>query len=822
MDVKPILKKRNFEQLIKSSESDQPTMAYEQQLFERKGLTKANKPDKKEESVGEKKRIFSRAPLNSNIEMHVKSSVLINYFKILRGWKWLIALCTLGFVIPTAIWVWQVTPIYETEATIIYEEANDTAFLLEFGQPLYSKSAILNMVEQIKSRALADEVAKRLPDEIARTFRLPDRRGENFSREQYIAGVINNSLEVQNVRGADIIKIRIHANDPQAAKAVADMYVDLIGDMNLLKKKKEISNIRNFIDGQISIVQEKLRNAEEDLLAFKEKNDLVQLSDTSSEMLSNLTDAEVAYNQAKTEREALEQRRRFIEQKKQELIPSLATTNNETTQRLKGELANLEKQSTNLQGRGGAMDQEALASLKEKIDQKKQTFVNEMMKSGVRENLADPLSQIRNLLQESITLEVELETYKAREQGLRTTMNDYSRQLQSLPKQELALARFIRAKEVNDKIYAILLEKREEARITEAGKVGDVRVVDYAQTPSSPIKPRKAKTLTMAIALGLSFGIGLAFLLSSLDNSLKTEQDVEKYLAWPVIASIPKIANTWVLPKIVKKEEPDDSRYSILLSQNPSKSYIFEAYRSLQLNLSFLNPDKNLKMILITSSAPREGKTITSLNIAQFYAREGTKTLVMDCDLRRPMVHKAFKIIPEPGLTNLFIDKSMKLNSAVHIFEQDLFAANLSILPCGTLPPNPSKLLTSKRMEDILAQAYDTYDLIIIDTPPVISVTDAIILGKKVDGVLLVVRSGQTSCEAALKAKKILDHSELNVIGTLLNDVDVKSAYGYYKGLYYYSDKQERKVLRPRGAEANLVNVTTIERFNHKNDTLLN
>jgi len=790
MDSRKLLKKNSYEQLIKSANQSNPTTA-DKNLFSAWRVARHHQSAHSHQSP-----LSGRRNMN-NTKNHFEqydyqnssqSSTLVDYFKLIVNRKWLIALCVLVTLIPAILWIWKATPVYETEATIIYEEANDTAFLLELGQPLYSKSAILNMVEQIKSRALADEVVKRLPEAILNTFIISSNPGENFSRMKYISGIINSNLGVENVRGADIIKIRVQANDPIAVKTIANTYVDLIIEWNLQKKKKEISNIRNFVEGQLLTFQDKLRTAEEDLLTYKENNDLITLSDESKEMLANLTDVEVAYNQTKTEREALEQRRRFIEKKKQELMPTLNITSSDILQQLKEKLHHLERQYSDLQMKSAGGEEEALASLRGQINLAKHDLVNELIKSSARETLADPLSQIRNLLQESITLEVELETYKAREQSLKNTMNGYNQELLVLPKQELALARLIRAKEVNDKIYALLLEKREEARITEAGKVGDVRVIDYAEVPAFPIKPNKLKTLMMALAIGLSCGIGLAFLLYSLDNSIKTDQDVEKYLGLPVIASIPTISNNGVLHKLTNKEDAHDPYHSLMLSQILSKSHIFEAYRLLQLNFSFLNPDRKLRTLLVTSSEPSAGKTLTALNIAQFYAREGTKTIVIDCDLHRPKIHRALKLSQEPGLTNFLISKSTGFDSYTQIIDNEIFNNNLAVMTCGTLPPNPSEILRSKRMEELINELNDSYEFVILDAPPIISVTDSLILGQDVDGVLLVLRSGKTNREVAIKAKKILEDSQVNIVGTLLNDIDLKSNYGYYKDYYYYSN----------------------------------
>lgn len=723
-------------------------------------------------------------------------AVLMEYIKVLFRRKWLILICTLIVFIPATIWISNITPIYQAEASFIYDEAQDTAFLLDFGQNFYSKSAIVNMIEQVKSRSLAEKVVKSLPEEVLQTFKVPEDLSDEQSRNRYLARLIKGNLEITNVRGGDIIKISAIANDPNAVKIIVNSYIDNIVNWSQQKNKEEISNIRNFVEGQLSIFQDNLRAAEEDLLKFKEENDFITLSDASSAVLENLTETEVEYNQVKTQREALEQRRRFIEQKMQELLPSLAVSgNNSIAQQLKEELVRLETQYSSLQQKAGPEDEKNMASIRADINHTKQQLINELMRHAIQENLVDPLAQIRGMLQESITIEAELQALKPREQALQNSLDAYSAELSVLPKQELELARLIRAKEVNDKIFTILLERREEARITEAGKIGYVRVIDYAEAPKYPIKPNKKKMFTMALALGLALGIGLTLFLNSLDDSLKSEQDVEKYLNVPVVASIPKISSNGVLHKIGKKEITENSYSPKLLSHMVAKSHIIEAYRSLQLNLSFLNPDKKLKTILITSAAPGEGKTLTTLNIAQMYARAGTKTLIIDCDLRRPMVHKALKIRQEPGLTNLLIDKSATLDSCVQVFDDEHLNGNLAILTSGAIPPNPAELLSSKSMQDLLTKARNVYELIFIDAPPVISVSDSVILGQKVDGVLLVLRSGKINREAAQKAKKILENGKISIGGSLLNDVDYKNVYGYYKDYYYYSDKDKKKTM---------------------------
>lgn len=716
----------------------------------------------------------------------VEKSIFLQYFQILRKRKWIILISTIGIVIPVLIITKLSTPVYEAQATIIYEEPKDTMFALDMGQPFYNKSAIINLTEQIKSRRLAREVADALPTDVVKSFKFPTPLPENFSQSQYIARILMNSITIANVRGGDILIIKIQASDPNAARVIANTYVERVIEWNLRKKREEISNVRDFVEKQATIFQDKVNMADEALKKFKEENKLVSLSDAAQQILARITEAEVTYNQISAEREALERRINYINQKRKQSMPFRTITSSPRAEQLKEELRNLEAQHSSIQVQGTLDNDSNLASLQQKISQVKNELIQELLTTTQQEN---QIEQIGNLLQESITLDVELETSKAREQGMKKIIDNYNQELKTIPRQEFDLARLVRDKEVNDKIYSILLEKREEARITEASKVGDVNIVDNAETPFSPIKPQKAKNMALGIILGLGFGIGLAFFLESLDTSLKSQEDIEKLINLPVLASIPNLSQNGVLNKVRRKNLSEDSTsQKLLLQQEITKSHILEAYRTLKLNLAFTSPDKPIKSMMMTSSCPGEGKTLTAINLALLFSHDGIKTLLIDCDLRRPMVHKILKINPEPGLTNLLIECTKILRAVTQNYNNE----NLSILTCGTIPPNPSELLNSQRMKDLLAEAKALYELVILDVPPIISVTDAMVLGTEVDGACMLIRSGKTSQDAAIKAIKIIENRGIKTSGIILNDVNLKNIYGYYKDYYYYSSEGKK------------------------------
>lgn len=715
-------------------------------------------------------------------------SLFTDYLQILRNKKWLIIFCLIVVLIPTVIWNQIAAPTYQAEAMIIYEEPKESMFALDVGQPFYNRSAIINLTEQIKSRTLAIEVAMSLPENVINTFKFPDDPPLGFTKQKFIAAVIRKNLVVKSVRGGEILTLTVETNNPASAQMVVNNYIGRLIDWNLKKKRAEVTSVKDFVENQLKVFETKLNTAEEALQEYKEKNSMISLSETSTQILSRMTEAEIAYNQAKAEREALEQRKHYIEQKKLEIAPSLTLPQSSMSQELKNELTKLEEQYSSIQLHQSDDNKKEELAIKEKIDLIKQQLISELSRNARRENLLDPLSQSRNLLQESITLDVDLETFKARENGLKKILNEYEAQLQSLPRQELQLAHLIREKDVNDRVYSILLEKREEARITEAAKVGDIHIIDPAERPLKPIKPDKRMNLAMGFIVGIGLGIVLAFFFNSLDTSLKSQEDIERHVGLPLLASIPKLDQNGVL-NISKNKHSKQFYSNKLLSNFQDIPHFYEAYRTLQLNFAFASTDNKIKSVILTSAGAGEGKTLTAVNMAQMFGKNGTKTILVDCDLRRPMIHKILDLKQEPGLTNLLINRAADLEVGIQRINND----DLSIITSGTLPPNPSEMLTSHSMNELIEKLKTQFELVILDAPPVIAVNDAMILGKQVDGICFVVRSEKAKREAVQRAKNILQGQNIKIFGVILNDVNLKSQYGYYKDYYYYSHDKKKK-----------------------------
>ena len=402
----------------------------------------------------------------------------------------------------------------------------------------------------------------------------------------------------------------------------------------------------------------------------------------------------------------------------------------------------------------------------------------------------DPMTVTGTILTNIFEYETENKSLKSKTDALGKIVQQYQRDLDTLPEKSLRLARLQRAQTVNSNIFMMLSTKYQENRIAEAGQIGLVRIVDRAMPPKYPISPKKKMNLLLGIMVGLGLGIGLTFLREYMDTSLKSMEDVER-LGFTVLGSIP-----FITPERTNRNKQDPNGEislieSRLITHFAPKSPISEAYRTLRTNIQYTKVDRPIKTVLVTSPGPGEGKSTSVANLAIAFSQMGASTLLVDTDLRRPVLHGIFGQSRTAGLTNVLIGKAA-LEEAIKLTKID----NLSILTSGTLPPNPSEMLASQAMERFIQEASNRYDVVLFDSPPVIAVTDAAVLATKLDGVVLVVKSGQSGKDALDRSRVLLENVNAKIFGILLNGVNVNQMYGsyyYYYHYYYYGDGKHKK-----------------------------
>lgn len=732
-------------------------------------------------------------------EKNATQQELIRFFEILFRKKWLIFLFMILFVVP-AVYINRTTkPIYKATTKLVFEFKENTITELNRNSYSLNSTYIKNLTEEIESWSLAEEVTKSLPANILAGFIDLEDRGREYSIPE-LTDVLKDHISSGSVPKSDIILIHAEVFDKNAAALIANKTADMLIERKLKARMGDADHAKKTIQEQLEVYRSKVAQSELKLREYKESHQITNLDQESTEIFKRITEAEVEYNNLLTSLHASEERLKFVKNKlnntRADLVPSITTITSPWIQKLKDKLVDLQVQYTNLQVQNYSKNHPKMQELSQQIEETKKSLQEETLKIAKGETTIDPLSQIQKDLEEVSYLEAEIHTFKARENALRGVLDGYNLILLELPQKELELGQLIRDKDVADKIYTMLLEKYEAAKITAAEKVGNLRVIDPARPPQNPLFPNKKLNLIIGIFLGFMIGVGLSLIIEAFNISIRSEEDVEKHMKIPVLGNIPRIKNSMAF--IARKDRKSDYNQfagfdpKLITALRPN-SPVSESFRTLRTNIQMSKTDQHVKTLLITSSLPQEGKSIITANLAITTAQLGLRTLLIDADLRKPMIHNLFQLNLEPGLTGLFVNRSKKSRHnrddiskitqrnpedeyIPFIHETDI--KNLFITTSGKIPFNPSELLGSKRMVKSIEVLKKYFDILLFDMPPVNLVTDAAILAKEVDGVLFVIRSGKTRLDQVTRARKVLSRFvKSNRMGVIMNNVDVKDSY---------------------------------------------
>ncbi len=764
--------------------------------------------------------------------------------RILKKRKRMVLLSIIGILIPVIVFNETATPTYQASTTLIFNEMNTP--IPSFSYDLSREIQIQNRLEEIKSLAFSEDIARALPQELYDNFPLPSDRGPNFDKFSHVTWKVNKSLDAIGIRGSNIIQIMVEYKDPVFCRDVANIAAKVFQERMYSVKQEGVSGVRSFIEQQLSRVKSQLNETENELLKFKEKNKIISIDKESHGLLQKVTEAEVLYNKVKSNRESIQERLITIEgklrQQKQDLVPSITDISTPYAQRLKEKLIQLQGQITDVRLQGYEEGHPMLTQLQREIDDTKKKLADEALKLAKSENIVDPIAQIERLVNETYTLQIEHETLKAQEAALRKTIDNYEKNLATLPEKEYVLARLTREKQVMEQNYLMLKEKYEETKIAEAEKFANIRVIDTARTPMLPVAPRKKINIAIGLILGLLVGFGVAFIAEVNRHTLDSSEELERLTNWHVLASVPvidNIANGRL--GMLKSGGPGNSKSPrikrSLLTGNTDKTGIGETYRMLRTNLQFIGVGEKFRTIMVTSIGPDEGKSTTLTNLGITLARMEQKVLIVDSDLRRPQIHSLFDLDKSPGLTDLlvyhnamkedfsFVEDSRsnldngfkeqemgelvdnfsdfvmdsnfvsKINnlagiSNLNILNSSLIEAiqptevkNLKVLSSGKQLKNPSETIATVAIKALLDELKNKFNVILIDSAPLLLVPETVMLSSLVDGVIFVVDSQKYNQEMLMKAKSLLSKANANVIGAVLNNVELDSKN---KNNYYY------------------------------------
>ena len=705
---------------------------------------------------------------------------LRDYWRIMRKKKAIVIFTTLilGFFSFFFASFQKPTPIYQATARVKIEQSSTVSGLYLQTVSQRSWRYMPTQAVVIKSFPIMEKVAGRLGY-------LP----EGLSSEQvrnaneYLAVVLRlkGRVEAEKESDTNIINITATSTDPKEAQRLANCVAEVYKEENMLEKNQRIINARDFIEGQLEVVGGKLRDAEEAVRSFRENNKFVSLSTKTSTVLGRLTAAENGYNQVTAQLGSIA--RMLAQLKRDQALPE------KTTERIFLEsptsgFASLNRQLVD----SNLRETELLTTYTEshpKVLEVKQKIEN----------------VIQNMIEELLAQEKVL---KKNEGVLKAEIEVLEKQYLAIPASALELARLERQVAEYTGIYAQLEAKYQEVLIQMAEKVEEVSIVHPALEPGAPINPPKTTTTAaIGVFMGLILGVVLAFVFETFDTSVGAIEDVEEILNLPVIGVIPyatrdDIKKQFLQDSPLKLSEEAMGRDANLVTHFAPKSTVAESYRALRTNLQFLVLEKGAKAISVTSASAKEGKTTVVANLALVLAQMGKKVLVVDTDLRRPAISRFFGVHSRPGLTNVILGE-MGWRDAVRTtsdlitgrmsMEEVMFTPgidNLSILPCGPVPPNPSEILDSAKMTELISEAKNEYDVVLFDSPPILPATDPTILGSKLDGVLLLYLVGKVGRGALKRAKIQLDNVGVNTFGVVLSGLRAELIRDFHDFKYYY------------------------------------
>lgn len=745
-----------------------------------------------------------------NMDQEFESQVSINdYIRILYQGRWIIIISFLVVLIATIYVTFTTPPQYEAATTIMIESTGAMErTILDINYFGNQNTMMFNQIEILKSRSLAENVIKRLDlSDVRDSLQLfqPNNEG-NYLSARSMVSILQNNMSIEQKRDTDILDLTYTAGSSFEAAYIANVIASEFQLRNSEANRSEVSEVKDFVQERLNLKKSELEKSENQLREYQEKEKVASLDAETGELVNRMAEAESMLEQARVELQAnLELKRSLteqLEQRKQILSDDLSEISTPYLQSLQEQLATAVSERTlyitALEAQGQTPNKQYYeAGIQEKdnkIEALREKLQEEASKISSSSMVKDPFALSQELVNKALNADAEIKATTAKIEALQDVVAEYNVKLENLPVKVLELARLARKRRVDEENFLFLTQKLEEIKIQEAGQSKNVRIIDEAIQPISPVKPKKKLNLMLGVLIGFGLGVGLAFLREYFDNTIKSHEELER-MGFNILASIPQIQMDKFEKKLERKLEkigPVEGRKieSRLITHLDPKSPVSEAYRTLRTNLQFSRVDRNLKSVLITSSGPKEGKSTTAANLAIALAQIGQKVVLVDADFRRPVVHSIFGIKKDEGVTN-FLMNTISYDQIL----KPTFNENLFIMCSGILPPNPSELLASKPMELLIDKLAKEFDVVIFDSPPVIAVTDAAILSTKVDGTILVVNSGSTNREALARCNTLLESVGTNPLGILLNGVNIESMYGSYYYYYYhhYYSKPGRK-----------------------------
>lgn len=718
-----------------------------------------------------------------------EDSPLLHYLRVLKKRRWTV-LATTAIVFSLAVIATLKTiPLYqasskvaifpETPNVLGFKNFDENSTDYQYDVALETQAAIL------RSDALAMQVIQVMRlDENPKFTSSPRHRSGDLAEDGSLQldsenstpllGRFHGGLGIQLIPNSRLVQISYTDPDPRLATEIVNTLVRTFTEQNFKTRYEAATQTSDWLNTEIDDLRLKVQTSEEKLVRYQKDHSILGVDEKQNIVTAKLD--ELNRELAAAEMDRIQKEATYKLSASGDPSAFKGHREGEITMmgKLRDKQAELDTQRAQLSTQFGS----GYPKIAEIDNQLKQ----------IDKEIAAENGRLRDQSRDEYLAALQ------RENLLITAFNQQKQEANKLNESAIEYSVLKRDAEANRQLYQDLLQRLKEAGVSAGLRSSNIRVVDVARVPTGPITPNVPRNIQFGLLLGLACGVGLAFTLESLDSSIRTIEEISAVSTLPTLGTIPIQGSlNGSLRKRLKTASVElESTESALITHARPRSEAAEAYRSLRTSILLSSYGAPPKVILVTSAVPQEGKTTISANSALVLAQRGGRVLLVDCDLRRPGIDRMFGFRSSAGLSTL-ISGAQKFEEAAVPFAD---CPNLTILPAGPIPPQPAELLGSSVMKDYIARWRREFDHVVIDSPPCLSVTDAVVLSPEADRVILVARSGKTTKIVLRRACDLLTQVNARVMGIVLNGLNTRSTEGYYYygGRYsdrYYDESQE-------------------------------
>jgi succinoglycan biosynthesis transport protein ExoP len=723
------------------------------------------------------------------------------YLRVPFKRRWTILNIVFAVLVIAALFILSATPVYRASSRIVIEKENPNLMSIQEVLAVDSTGSDYYQTQYkiIESRAVAKGVIKRLQLGDDPEF-LPKPADSMLARlKAWVSAILDAGLEfvktlfptnpeppgaapgevndsklidkfidrvsVSPIRNSRLVDVSVEATNPQLAARMTNELVRTYIDQNMETKLAAAKDAVKWLNERIDDERQKVEAAETALLLYKENHGIITDFSSENEKITAQKLASLNEQVIRAESDRVEAETRYRQAMEMVENPGMLDSIPEVLDsQIIQEIKKLEVSIYN-----------RMSELSKKYGRKHPQMV--ALESELGELRKRKIQESRRVVS---SLKNQFRLAKAKEASLKEAFAQQKRESLEMNKKAIQFGVLQRQAESSRHMYELLIKRFKETSLAEEMKTGNIRIIDAAEVPQEPVKPKKKLLLVLALFFGLSLGVGFAFVLEHLDNTIKVPDEVKTLLKIPYLGPVPRFKSDSGLK---------GRKANGLIAYHEPKSTASESFRGIRTGILYSSADKIPQVVLVTSSGPYEGKTTCASNLAVVMGQAGSKVLLIDCDMRRPRIHNEFQLPRSVGFSSLLVG-SNDADKAIFQSKVD----NLDVIPAGPIPPNPSEIIGSERMIRVLNEFRESYDRIIIDSPPITAVTDSVVLSNLVDGVVLVIRAGETPRPIVKNGISQLKSVDSHILGAVLNAVDTsKHNTNYYQYYYYYYGEEHKR-----------------------------